>query len=395
MPFSINYKAWNHYLKYKAIKFKNVSAYKVDAYIVIPSFAEGYPLTALEALANCDVGTHKVEVIVVLNIPQDATEQEKHKHKETIEGLKTISTPNWMNLTVLDIGVMRKRGAGKPRKWGTDLAITKAYLTQNLHVPILWLDTDTSVSRNYILEGISVLRTADITHYLFRHRVGNANLDLKEKIAKYETRLRYHRWAMRLSGIPWCPYYIGSCIGFRAEVYVAVGGISGSYQAGEDFYLVHKIIKHGKYEEITKATVFPEARLSKRVPYGTGPALAKQNLNYYYSLENYEKVGKWLRSLIHDYPLDYSRQPLWVRESINQRKWLDWVRISKNRLELVRHLCGLPIFKMVRRSGGMSSLETERLQLESTLGMPLEQADIAYPLRFEGGSMVELLRFSG
>ncbi len=354
MPFNLTDKAWNHYLKYKAIKFKQVAVDEVDVYIVIPSFAEGYPLPALKALADCDVTTLKAEVIIVLNLPQDATEEEKLKHNKTIEGLKTFNPPQWMNLTVLDMGVVRRRGVGKPRKWGTDLAITKAYLTHNFNVPVLWLDADTTVSKNYVLEGVSVLRTADIVHYFFKHRCDQTSEFLKGRIIKYEGRLRYHRWALRLSGIPWSPYYIGSCIGFKAGAYVSVGGISVSYQAGEDFYLVHKIIKHGKYEEITKATVFPEARLSKRVPYGTGPALAKQNLDYYYSLENYEKVGKWLRDLICDYPLDYDRQPLWVRESINQRKWFDWVRISKNRLEFVRNLCGLPIFKMVRRAGGMS-----------------------------------------
>ncbi len=395
MSLNINERSWNHYLKHKAVKFQRISVDKVNAYVVIPSFAEGYPLAALESLANCDVGTYKVEVIVVMNIPQDATYEERHNHKKTIEGLKTFNPPGWMNLSVMDIGVVRRRGAGKPRKWGTDLAITKAYLTQNLHVPVLWLDADTSVSKNYILEGIGTLGTADIIQYLFKHRVSDANLDLKEKIAKYESRLRYHRWAMRLSGIPWCPYYIGSCMGFTANAYVWGGGISASYQAGEDFYLMHKIIKLGRYEEITRSTVYPEARISKRVPYGTGPALAGKNLDYYYSLDNYKQVGKWLRQLISAYPLDYNEQPLWVRESISRWKWLNWVRISKTRLEFVRHMCGLPIFKMIRRSGNLSLIETEKSQLESILGMPLDQADILYPLRLEGSSITELLRFSG
>ncbi len=395
MGLPVNERSWRHYLLHKSLRFGEISVEDVDAYIVIPAFAEGYPIKALESLKECAVGTFRVEVVLVLNIPKDANTEEKQLHVKTIRGIRNFREPSWMSLTVLDIGVVPKRGAGRPRKFGTDFVVNKTYKINNFNVPVLWLDADTMVSENYILEGIRALQRHDVIHFYFKHRTDGNSEFIKNRILKYESRLRYHRWAMRLSGIPWCPYYVGSCMGFTANAYVLSGGVSVSHQAGEDFYLMHKIIRQGNYGEVVEAVVYPEARVSLRVPYGTGPALAKQELEKYYSLESYEHVGSWLSELLMGRSLDYEKQPNWVQESVSRNRWLNWIRISKSRVDFIRNLCGLPLFKMIRRAGKLTYLTEQKACLEERLGLTLDEADRKYPLFFDGSLIAESFGLGG
>jgi hypothetical protein len=72
-------------------------------------------------------------------------------------------------------------------------------------------------------------------------------------------------------------------------------------QAGEDFHFLHKIVLLGDYGHIKTATVFPAARISNRVPFGTGAALKRweegdKELQTAYSL----KIFETLRPLFDD-----------------------------------------------------------------------------------------------
>jgi hypothetical protein len=49
----------------------------------------------------------------------------------------------------------------------------------------------------------------------------------------------------------------------------------GRQQGGEDFYFLQKIFQMGKTKELDDVMVYPMARFSDRVPFGTGPALQK------------------------------------------------------------------------------------------------------------------------
>jgi hypothetical protein len=52
-----------------------------------------------------------------------------------------------------------------------------------------------------------------------------------------------------------------------------VGGMN-MRKAGEDFYFLHKVIERGAHSDLTTTTIFPSARSSDRVPFGTGKAVA-------------------------------------------------------------------------------------------------------------------------
>jgi hypothetical protein len=67
---------------------------------------------------------------------------------------------------------------------------------------------------------------------------------------------------------------IGSAFAVTAEAYVKRGGMNRR-QAGEDFYFLQNLVQLGTVGEINTTRVFPSARLSNRVPFGTGAAIQK------------------------------------------------------------------------------------------------------------------------
>jgi hypothetical protein len=68
-------------------------------------------------------------------------------------------------------------------------------------------------------------------------------------------------------------------------------------QAGEDFYFIQKIVPAGGYFYLNSTTVYPSPRLSLRVPFGTGPVMARITAMDRPSLLTYNiKAFTWLRS---------------------------------------------------------------------------------------------------
>jgi hypothetical protein len=90
----------------------------------------------------------------------------------------------------------------------------------------------------------------------------------------YEEYLHYYRSALAYTGYPYAYYTIGSAFAVTAKTYRQVGGM-GKQQAGEDFYFLQKVFPLGKTLFIDTTCVYPAARISTRVPFGTGPAIGK------------------------------------------------------------------------------------------------------------------------
>jgi len=86
--------------------------------------------------------------------------------------------------------------------------------------------------------------------------------------------MRYFYQAVRYSGYPYAFHTIGSAIAFRASAYLKAGGMSRK-EAGEDFYIIQKLIPQGGYFALNSTTVHPSPRTSCRVPFGTGTVVSK------------------------------------------------------------------------------------------------------------------------
>jgi len=97
---------------------------------------------------------------------------------------------------------------------------------------------------------------------------------LRQATVQYELYLHYYRSALEYCGYPYPYFTVGSAFAVTAETYVKAGGM-GKQQSGEDFYFLQKVFPLGKTKFIDTTCVYPAARTSDRVPFGTGPALQK------------------------------------------------------------------------------------------------------------------------
>jgi len=91
-------------------------------------------------------------------------------------------------------------------------------------------------------------------------------------ICCYEIFLRYWALGLRYARSPYAYHSIGSTIITTAEAYLEVRGMNRR-RAGEDFYFLNKLAKVGEINYLRDTRVYPSARPSLRVPFGTGKTI--------------------------------------------------------------------------------------------------------------------------
>lgn len=249
--------------------------------VVIPCYNEPDIVSPLQSLAACTPPSYEVEVIVVVNAPEHASGDAIEQNKRSVREMQAFAkTEDSFGLSVIDApGLPHKfAGAGLARKIGMDTAIEKFNCNDNEKGVVVSLDADCSVASNYFTAIDDYFEdhpaTIAATIY-FEHPLGVlADERLKKGITLYELYMRYYRHALMYTGFPYSTYTIGSAFAVRAEAYIKQGGMNRR-KAGEDFYFLQKLVSLGEIGEIKKTTVYPSARLSDRVPFGTGPVLQK------------------------------------------------------------------------------------------------------------------------
>jgi hypothetical protein len=142
------------------------------------------------------------------------------------------------------------------------------------------LDADALVSPDYLETAGRELRKSTRSGGVisFKHQQADSS-DGQTAINDYETFLDYYVAGLRWAGSPYAFHTIGSCLCFTADGYIRANGFPARRQAGEDFYFCVELAKTGGICEIKKTTVFPSARISHRVPFGTGRRMADALLN--------------------------------------------------------------------------------------------------------------------
>jgi hypothetical protein len=252
--------------------------------IVIPCFCEPRLVKTLQSLWSCDRPGSPVEIIVVVNSPENAGAEIIKANQETIkEAVEWANKHNdsGFNCFILDAPHLpvREAGPGLARKIGMDQAVMRFNMLNQPDGIIISCDADTLCSPGYLREiekcfdiypdtkGCSVYFEHPLTGKEFPEIVYRA-------IAEYELHIRYYMSAIRRTGFPWAFHTIGSCFCVKAETYVDQGGMN-KRKAGEDFYFLQKVIPLGNYREINTTCVFPSPRPSDRVPFGTGAVIKK------------------------------------------------------------------------------------------------------------------------
>jgi glycosyltransferase involved in cell wall biosynthesis len=269
--------------------------------VVIPCYKEPDIIRTIQSLFECERGDFQVEIIVVVNsyqIDTDEVVETNRKSCREISGFAQKHNTGNFFLTPLWFEKIpgHQTGAGIPRKLGMDEAIK--HFNGDKSGIIVSLDADCLVEKNYLTEiyrNFKQYRLNSAT-VQFHHPVEHldASDPLRQAAISYETYLRYYRAALEFCGYPYPYYTIGSAFAVTADTYLKAGGM-GRQQSGEDFYFLQKVFPLGKTRFIDTTCVYPEARPSDRVPFGTGPALLKmlaknQVVKYSYQVESFKTL---------------------------------------------------------------------------------------------------------
>jgi len=273
--------------------------------VVIPALAEGERLfkTLHSLAANPLQWTDRFLVVIVVNHGAHAEPVDRLQNGLDLVRLADLAAISPLCLAWVDAASAgaelpaKLAGVGFARKLGMDLALTRLDWAGD---PLLvCLDADTLVEAGY-LETVAAhfRRSARGAAVIpFRHQAGR---DYAQQVAieRYELFLRSYVYGLHLAGSPYAFNSIGSAMACRGAAYVRCGGMN-CRKAGEDFYFLQKLAKTDGVERLSGTTVFPEPRMSERVPFGTGRSMTRllggddQAVLFYPALA-FRLLGDWL-----------------------------------------------------------------------------------------------------
>lgn len=205
---------------------------------------------------------------------------------------------------------------------------------------IVSLDADTCVKPEYLqsLGENFENRTLTAVSLPYYHRLTDDDA-ANRAILRYEIYMR--SYLINLYGIS-SPYNftaVGSAIAVRVEALRKIGNIT-PMKSGEDFYLLQKLRKMAPISNWNAQAVYPAARFSARVYFGTGPAMIKGNEGhwesypiYHYSL--FSSIKDTYLQLAKLYTEDFETPFLqFLKEQYRDDKL--WVPIRQNSKTLER-----------------------------------------------------------
>jgi hypothetical protein len=274
-----------HWQKY-ASRFQTLSTQlqvepnPAEMVVAIPVYAEPDLMTTLGSLLHCDLPDAHVDVLLLFNSSIRMTKEEIKQHENSWkETLEWIHHHQKQGLTFLPIYIKSipdpKGGVG----WARKLVMDEAARRLGQQGVILCLDADCTVEKNYLRVVYDYFKSheqCDAASIYFEHQLDHLEGRKRDAIVQYELHLRYLVHALRWAGHPFAYYTVGSSMAVRRRAYLAQGGMN-TRQAGEDFYFLQKFIEIGRLHDIKSTTVYPSARLSSRVPFGTGRAMLKMS----------------------------------------------------------------------------------------------------------------------
>jgi hypothetical protein len=107
----------------------------------------------------------------------------------------------------------------------------------------------------------------------YYHRL-TGDAEANRAILHYEVYMRNYNINLWRIKSPYAFTALGSAMAVPLWAYKAIGGMTPK-KSGEDFYFLQKLRKYGSLICWNKEKVYPEARFSDRVFFGTGPAMIK------------------------------------------------------------------------------------------------------------------------
>ncbi|MDG2071960.1 MAG: hypothetical protein P8J55_09615 [Pseudomonadales bacterium] len=246
--------------------------------LVVPAFQESY-----EDLTNVwqqlPVSTL---IILVINAPHKdpktlalaARIHTSYQRTQHSANLSLLQAENLNDILLVDRYAVHRlipthQGVGLARKIGADLALALIATGVVSEAKISSTDADTALPESYFSRVMAPGEAALI--YPFTHQASEA---LTQASLLYEVSMLYYAAGLKWSGSRYGFPSIGSIITISPLHYAQVRGFP-KRNAGEDFYLLNKLAKVGAITCLEAPRLTIEARLSDRVPFGTGPGLRK------------------------------------------------------------------------------------------------------------------------
>lgn len=182
------------------------------------------------------------------------------------------------SICIIDRSSRGKGWTGKHKGvgWARKTLFEQILETAAPHDIILSLDADTRVQSDYcqaVGECFEKNDSLDALALPYYHPLcGQAEID--RAMLRYEMYMRFYHLNLQAISSPFAFTAIGSAMAFRVSALRRIGNIK-PLPSGEDFYLLQKFCKTSKVSHFCNTVVMPATRLSSRVDFGTGPALAK------------------------------------------------------------------------------------------------------------------------
>ena len=247
--------------------------------VAIPAMDElEYLPATLDALAHQETN-FPVEVYVCVNQPDNYWDNPSKEqiclHNQQL--LAYLHHYAFLTLHVLDFS---SRGHGwQGKKFGVGFA-RKALFERILDDSnpddiIVSLDADTYLKPRYlqsIAENFAANPSVTAIAVPYYHELNPSDEVQSRAMLRYEIYMRNYAINLLKINSPYGFTALGSAIAMRVSALRKIGNIT-PLQSGEDFYLVQKFCKMGGLSLFNTECVYPAARYSDRVPFGTGPAM--------------------------------------------------------------------------------------------------------------------------
>jgi hypothetical protein len=275
--------------------------------VVIPALAESKNLfITLQSLAeNPPELLSRFLILVVVNHREDASPEDKADSRATLQLLeKAADSFPLLKLAWIDAASegrelpLKGGGVGLARKIGMDLAL-ECLDSANRNALLVCLDADTLVRPDYLSALVQHFdgNAAGGAVIPFLHQPASTEQG-NRAIIRYELFLRSYVLGLKLAGSPYAFHSVGSAMACRATAYTKIGGMN-SRSAGEDFYFLQQLSRTVGIARLSGTVVYPSARASHRVPFGTGRSISRMlaggdTEQLFYQTDCFRLLGAWL-----------------------------------------------------------------------------------------------------
>ncbi len=217
---------------------------------------------------------------VCVNQPDEwwGDDGQHHKCLDNEESLRILGSWDAFPVKVIDRSsrgngwVGKRHGVGWARKIVMD-DINDAARAEDL---IVSMDADTLAGEHYlesVLENFNRHQEAVALAVPYYHPL-SGDPEADRAILRYELYMRNYNINLFRISSPYSYTALGSALAFPVWAYRKIGGMT-PMMSGEDFYFLQKMVKTGKVLLWNQEKVYPAARFSDRVYFGTGPAMEK------------------------------------------------------------------------------------------------------------------------